>query len=179
MAKLFSAGLLLVSLCLSSLVFAEADAEHRAAAERFLKLAKAESMAAPLYRQVSQLLTRHFSEVGGSFQFESILREHQEKAREKLDEHLAWEAIKDDLIDLYLPLFSAEEFEQLADFYQSDVGRKLMENLPRLSSESMAIAQQRWDEHLAQEIQQVLDEMDSELEERQLGPRETPDPGES
>lgn len=178
MATLFRTGLILAGLCWSSLVLAAADAEHRAAAERFLKLAKAENMAAPLYQQVSQLLTRHFSEVGGSFQFESILREHQQMAREKLDEQLAWEAIKDELIDLYLPLFSAEEFEQLADFYQSEVGRKLMDNLPRLSSESMAIAQQRWDEHLAQDIQQVLDKMDAELEERQLGPRETPDVGE-
>ncbi|SDU12054.1 DUF2059 domain-containing protein [Halopseudomonas salegens] len=171
MARLFSVSLLLAGLWLSSSAFA--DAGHRASAERFLKLAKAESMAAPLYQQVSQLLTRHFTEAGGSFQYESILREHQELARARLDQQLAWEVIKDDLIDIYLPVFTAEEFEQLADFYQSEVGQKLMENLPRLSSESMALAQQRWDERLAEEVQQVLDEMDSALKERQPGPRET------
>ena len=164
--------LLLLGMNWSSDLLAE-DAAHRASAERFLKLARAETLADPLYQQVSQLLTQHFAQVGGSFQYESILREHQQLARERLDVYLSWEAMKDELVELYLPLFSREEFEQLADFYQSPVGRKLIEHLPRLSSASAAVAQQRWDTHLAADIQQVLEQMDSALETRQLGTRES------
>ena len=79
-------------LCLFTLLFTpllQADeASHRASAERFLKLANADEMTAPVYQQVSRMLTAQFSQMGGSMQYESILRTYQERAKAKLDEVL-------------------------------------------------------------------------------------------
>ena len=158
-------------LCLFTLLFTpllQADeASHRASAERFLKLANADEMTAPVYQQVSRMLTAQFSQMGGSMQYESILRTYQERAKAKLDETLAWEVMRDELIDLYLPLFSEEEFEQLADFYESDVGRKLMAHLPDLTRDSMAISRARVEDKVGQQIQELIEQMSAEVEEQQ------------
>jgi hypothetical protein len=145
------------------------EASHRASAERFLRLANAEGMTTPVYNQVERLITAHFSQMGGSMQYESVLRRYQQQARRMLDQELAWDAIRDELVDLYLPLFSEEEFEQLAQFYQSPAGRKLMKNLPQLTRESMAISSVRVKERIEPEIQALLGEMTEEVEARQQG----------
>ena len=138
---------------------AQADeASHRASADQ---------MTAPVYQQVARMLTAQFSQMGGSMQYESILRKYQQRARAELDKTLAWDAMRDELIDLYLPLFSEQEFEQLAAFYQSDVGRKLMEHLPELTRESMAISSGRVEEKVGPQIQALIEEMGAEIEERQ------------
>lgn len=146
-------------------------ASHRASAERFLKLANADEMTAPVYQQVSRMLTAQFSQMGGSMQYESILRKYQQRARAELDQTLAWEVMRDELIDLYLPLFSEQEFEQLAAFYQSAVGRKLMANLPDLTRASMAISRQRVEEKVGPQIQRLIEQMGAEVEEQQAGLR--------
>lgn len=147
------------------------QASHRASAERFLKLANAEGMTAPVYEQVSRLINARFSQLGGSLQYEAVLRQYQQEARQVLDRELAWEAIRDDLIDLYLPLFSEEEFDQLAEFYQSPAGRKLMQHLPQLTRESMAISRVRVEERVEPRIQTLLDRMAEDVEARQQGLR--------
>ena len=104
-------------------------------------------------------------------QYESFLRRYQQQARQMLDQELAWDALRDELVDLYLPLFSEEEFEQLAQFYQSPAGRKLMKHLPQLTRESMAISSVRVKEHIEPAIQGLLGRMTEEIEARQQGLR--------
>lgn len=156
---------------LSGLAFAPGvmadDASHRASAERFLKLANAQGMTAPVYDQVTRLINAQFAQLGGSLQYESVLRSYQQQAREVLDRELAWEAIRDELVELYLPLFSEAEFEQLIEFYQSPAGRKLMQHLPQLTRESMAVSHARVEERVEPRIQQLLGQMAEEIEARQ------------
>lgn len=147
------------------------EASHRASAERFLQLANAPAMSAPVYDQVSRLINAQFSQLGGSLQYESVLRRYQQEARQVLDRELAWDAVRDELIELYLPLFTEEEFEQLIDFYQSAAGRKLMQNLPQLTRKSMAISNARVEARVEPEIQALLDRMAEEVEARQQGLR--------
>ena len=158
--------------CLFAVPLANADeVSHRASAERFLKLANAEGMTAPIYTQVEQLLTVRFSQMGGSMQYESILRGYQQQARALLDAQLSWEAMRGELADLYLPIFSEEEFEQLAVFYSSPAGSKLMQHLPDLTRNSMAITQERVEQHISPKLEQLLEDMAAEVEERQAKAR--------
>lgn len=145
----------------------DTDAAQRAAAERFLRLARAEGMTAPLYDQVGRLMHARFAQLGGSLQYEDVLRDYQQQARALLDQELAWETLREPLIELYLPLFTTEEFEQLSAFYESEVGRRLMDNLQMLSSESMALVNQRWEQRLAPRMQDLLEQMADDIEQRQ------------
>ena len=161
-------ALMLCCLLIPTPVLAD-EVSHRAAAERFLKLAKADSMTAPLYSQTEQLLTAHFTQMGGSMQYEAILRDYRERARRLLDEQLSWEAIRDELVELYLPVFSEQEFNELSEFYESDAGSKLLEHLPELTRGSMAIARERVEQILAPQLEQLVEDMADEVETQQLG----------
>src|SRR5690554_6354878 len=134
--------LLLCCLSMSSVALAS-EAGHRAAAERFLKLARAQSMTAFFYVQTDQLLVTRFAQMGGSMQHETMLRKYQERPRTLLDRQLAWEGIRDELIELYLPVFSEQEFEELARPYDSEAGNNLLEHLPELTRGSMPMNMER------------------------------------
>lgn len=164
-------GFLLLLICLLAPLAQADDASHRAAAERFLKLAKAEGMTAPVYQQVAQLIHANFSQAGGSLQYEPILRRYQQQAREEVDRVLSWEAIRDELIDLYVPVFTEEELSRLSEFYESEVGRKLMDHLPELTRASMKVSQVRVEEQLAPRIEKLVEEMAQEVEAQQTGLR--------
>ena len=161
-------ALTLCCLLIPSLALAD-EAAHRAAAERFLKLANADSMTAPLYTQTEQLLTAHFTQMGGSMQYEAILRDYRERARRLLDEQLSWGAIRDELVELYLPVFSEQEFDELSLFYESAAGSKLLQHLPELTRGSMAIARERVEQVLGPQLEQLVEEMDNEVQAQQLG----------
>ena len=155
-------------LLLSPVVTAD-EASHRAAAERFLKLANAEGMTAPVYSQTEQLLTARFAQMGGSMQYESILRDYRHRARALLDEQLSWDAIRGELAELYMPVFTEQEFEQLEAFYQSPAGSKLLQHLPELTQASMAITRERVERVIAPQLEQLVEEMTAQVEQRQLG----------
>src|SRR5690606_41224175 len=101
---------------------------------------------------------------------DSLLRVYGERARARSARQLARVAIRHELIELYLPVFPEQEFEELALFYESEVGGKLLEHLPELTRGSMAIARERVEGVLAPQLEQLVEEMGRELELRQLGP---------
>lgn len=160
--------MLMLCLLLSPIALAQ-ESSHRAAAERFLKLANADSMTAPLYSQTERLMTAQFAQMGGSMQYEAVLRDYRLRARALLDEQLGWEAIRDELLALYLPVFSEQEFNALSAFYQSPAGSKLLEHLPELTRGSMAIAQARVEQTIAPQLEQLVEDMGAEVEQRQRG----------
>lgn len=153
---------------LASVVSAD-EASHRASAERFLKLAKAESMTSTVYEQVDDLMAAQFARMGGSMQSEHVLREHQQKAKLELDKELTWDAMRDEMISLYASVFTEQELDALSDFYESKVGTKLMVYLPKLTHESMAVTRNRVEERVAPRIEVLIDQMEEAVMTEQTG----------
>lgn len=147
---------------LASVVAAD-DAAHRASAERFLKLANAESMTNTVYEQVEDLMAAQFTQMGGSMQSEHLLREYQRKAKLELDKELTWDAMRDEMISLYAEVFTEEELNELSEFYESKVGTKLMVYLPELTRESMAVTRDRVEERVAPRIESLIEQMEEAL----------------
>lgn len=153
---------------LASAVVAD-EASHRASAERFLKLAKAESMTNTVYEQVDDLMAAQFAQMGGSIQTEQVLREYQDRARLELDKELTWEAMRDEMISLYTSVFTQQELDQLSDFYESRVGTKLMVYLPELTRNSMAVTRNRVEERVAPRIEMLIEQMEEAVLAQQTG----------
>lgn len=156
-------GLTICGLLLASGASAD-ESSHRASAERFLKLANAEGMAAPVYAQVDQLLSVRFAQMGGSMEQEATLLDYRQQAGDLLDKHLGWPALRDELIDLYVPVFTEQEFEQLAVFYRSPAGSKLMQHLPELTQASLAITRERVEQHIAPQLELLIEQMAEKVE---------------
>ena len=74
-------------------------------------------------------------------------------------EHLAWEQIEPDYVALYTDLYTEDELRKMIDFYQTDVGRKMVEVMPEMAVRSQQITQRHIQEHAGELQQKIMEEM--------------------
>ncbi len=159
----FSAAFAAVLLtCSSAPVLADA-ASHAADAERFLQLARADKLAVPVYAQVQQMFAQRFAETGASQDKQAVLETYQAKANTELDRAVGWDKLKPDMVKLYTSNFTEQELKELISFYQSPLGKKVMEKMPTLTAQSAQITQSKLEAAVPQ-VNKLLADMSSELE---------------
>jgi hypothetical protein len=73
------------------------------------------------------------------------------------EEHMRWEDLRDDYQLLYAEVYTPAELEQLAEFYQTPLGRRLLETLPHVSARGAQIGEAAVQPHLP-ELQRRLSE---------------------
>ncbi len=67
----------------------------------------------------------------------------QEKIIDIISEEMGWDKIKENIIDIYVDVFTKEELEGIIAFYKTPVGQKLIKKQPELMQKSMQIAQKQ------------------------------------
>jgi hypothetical protein len=141
-----------------------ADAKSQAAdAEKFLLLAHADKLATPVFAQVQQMFAQRFAQAGGSDSKKALLETYQAKANAVLEKAVGWKQMKPEMVALYTSNFTESELKELIEFYQSPLGKKLMEKMPALSGQSAQLTQKRI-ETVVPEVNKLLAEMMSQLE---------------
>jgi len=74
-----------------------------------------------------------------------------------------WDDMKKDLAKLYASNFTVKELNELSKFYSSEVGKKSLVILPRLTAVTMKFAQARIAKH-AKELKDAVEKRAKELE---------------
>lgn len=143
----------------ASLAMADA-ASHAADAERFLKLAHADKLTVPVYAQVQQMFAQRFAQAPDGKQ--AVLESYQAKANAALDKSVGWDKLKPDMVKLYTSNFDEQELKQLIVFYESPLGKKVLEKMPTLTAQSAQITQSKL-EGAVPEVNKLLAEMSDEL----------------
>ncbi len=69
---------------------------------------------------------------------------------EFMSRYMGYDNLKDDLARLYADAFTRSELEELARFYQTPLGRKMLQKLPELTVQGSRLGQQKVEEHLAE-----------------------------
>ena len=72
----------------------------------------------------------------------AMLERYQAQANTALDKAIGWDKLKPDLVSLYTSQFSETELNQLIDFYQSPLGKKMLAKLPELNARSAQLTGQ-------------------------------------
>lgn len=147
---------------LSSSALADA-ASHAANAEQFLKLARADKLTVPVYAQVQQVFAQGFAQAKAPESKKAVLERYMAKANAELDKAVGWQVLQPELVKLYTKVFSEQELNEMLAFYQSPVGRKVLENMPVLSAESARLTQARLQDAVPQ-VNRLVGEMSKELE---------------
>lgn len=157
--RLLSSALLLAAL--SGQALADA-ASHAANAEQFLKLARADKLTVPVYAQVQQMLAQGFAQAKAPEAKKAVLERYQAKANAELDKAVGWPVLKPELVKLYTNAFSEQELKDLLAFYQSPLGKKVLENMPMLTAESARLTQAKLQNAVPQ-VNRLVVEMNKEL----------------
>ncbi|MES2818051.1 MAG: DUF2059 domain-containing protein [Pseudomonadota bacterium] len=163
--KTLSAAVLLA--CAAGQALADAGS-HAADAERFLKLAHADKLAVPVYAQVQQMFAQRFAQAQGSPDKQALLESYQAKANASLDKAVGWDKLQPDMVKLYTSNFSEQEVKDLIAFYQSPLGKKVLEKMPALTEQSAKLTQAKL-EAAVPEVNKLLADMTAELQPKPNG----------
>lgn len=155
----FCAALLL--LCGSAQVLADAKS-HAADAERFLLLARADRLAVPVFTQVQQMFAQRFAESNAPQSEKALLETYQAQANAALEQAVGWDMLKPDMVKLYTRNFNEQEMKDLIRFYESPLGKKVLEQMPSLTAQSAQLTQSKL-ETAVPKVNQLLAEMTSKL----------------
>ncbi|WP_422909541.1 DUF2059 domain-containing protein [Pseudomonas sp. MAC6] len=155
----FCAALILT--CGSAQVLADAKS-HAADAERFLILARADKLAVPVYAQVQQMFAQRFAESNAPQSEKAVLETYQAQANTALEQAVGWDKLKPDLVKLYTSNFNEQEMKELIRFYESPLGKKVLEKMPTLTAQSAQLTQGKL-ETAVPKVNQLLAEMTAKL----------------
>jgi hypothetical protein len=143
---------------------AQADGRsHEAEAERLLQLVRADKLTVPVYAQVQQLFAQRFAQAKASQNQQALLERYQARANAELDNAVGWGKLKAQMVALYVSQFDEQEIKDLIAFYQSSLGRKVLQKMPELTAQSAHITQARL-ETAVPAVNKLLTEMSNQLD---------------
>jgi len=94
---------------------------------------------------------------------ESQLQQHPQLTPQRdifqrfFNKYLRWESVKEDMISVYTQEFTEQELKKLTAFYQTPVGKKASEKMPKLVFVGGQIGLKHAEAHKA-ELQQMIEE---------------------
>ena len=147
--------------CATGQVMADAKS-HAADAEKFLILAHAVKLAVPVYAQVQQMFAQRFAQAKAPESKKALLESYQAKANAALDRAVGWDKLKPDMVKLYTTNFTESELKDLVAFYQSPLGKKVLEKMPQLTQQSAQLTQAKL-ESAVPVVNKLLEDMTNEL----------------
>ncbi|MCW2270287.1 hypothetical protein D3C77_26180 [compost metagenome] len=148
--------------CASGQVLAD-TASHNASAEKFLMMAHADKLGTPVYMQVQQMFAQRFEQTKAPASKKAVLDSYQAKANAALDQAIGWNKLKPDMVKLYTRTFTESELKDLVAFYQSPLGKKVLEKMPQVTQQSAQLTQQKL-ESAVPVVNKLLADMTKELD---------------
>lgn len=131
-----AAALLLVWLAPQT---AGADAaSHRAAVERLFTLTRLQQKIDESVQTVAALQLQQNPE----------LAQRRDAITEFLEQHIGWDAMHEDLVEMYVQAFSEQELDTINAFYSTPAGQKIITTVPQLVQQRNRLAMQHLQENM-------------------------------
>jgi hypothetical protein len=140
-------GLGLGVLCVTGPVAAD-EASHRRAAERLLEVAGSATL---MSSTIDVLLEAQIRSTPQLAPFADVLRRF-------LDQYMSFEALKEELLALYVADFTEAELDELAAFYRTPTGAKAIARLPILMARGGQIGERRMRANQAELVRMIQEE---------------------
>jgi uncharacterized protein len=118
---------------------------HYKAVEELMQVMKAEK---GFQDNLNNSLNLQMKQIPQASQYDGAIKEFVSK-------YLNWDAVKEDLIQVYISEFSEKEIKQLTKFYKTPIGQKLADRQGILVSKSSEITMKRMMAHLP-ELQEII-----------------------
>ncbi len=80
---------------------------------------------------------------------------HEKTMHDFFTKYMGWNALKDELADMYMRKFTEKELEQINAFYITPAGQKVITVLPELVQERNQLAMMRLQQNIG-ELQQII-----------------------
>jgi hypothetical protein len=115
-------------------------ASHRAAVERLFSLTRLQEKIDESVQTVAALQLQQNPE----------LVQHHGALTEFLEAHIGWNAMHEELVQMYLQAFSEQELETINAFYSTPAGQKIITTVPQLVQQRNRLAMQRLQDNMTE-----------------------------
>jgi len=154
--RLYAALLLGVALAAANANAQQAPtASHLRAAEQVLEVMDVQAEMDRNFEMMLRAQREQLQQFPEAARLEGIMRDF-------FAQHLRWELLKPDVVRLYTETFSEAEHRELHSFYQTPLGRKILEKMPQLTERSMELVQARLQPHVPELPRRIMEAMDRE-----------------
>ncbi len=120
--------------------FAQEKSSHYKAAEEMLLNMKADKYADNAVNAIMQ----------SQMKANPILEQNKENISAFVKKYMSWEAIREDLINIYTAEFTESELKDISAFFLTPSGKKLAEKQTDLMSRMMQVGQQKMQSHMGE-----------------------------
>ncbi|RKZ69883.1 MAG: hypothetical protein DRQ44_02255 [Gammaproteobacteria bacterium] len=142
--NLLSAVTLLL-LTLTTVLHAADSTSHEQQVETLFRLTQMEKKIQDSVDSVVQLQLRQNPQLG----------QHEVAVRDFFTKYIGWNALKNDIAEMYLSTFSEKELEQINAFYITPTGQRVIKVVPELVQQRNQLAMQRLQKNIG-ELQQII-----------------------
>lgn len=143
---------------------AHADqASHRQAVLKLLEVTNARQMQDQMIVQINNMVEKQFDALDLDANGQEAARKVKKDMAGWLSELLTWDAMKEVYVDIYMDVFTEDEIKEMTAFYQSPLGRKMLQKMPLLLQTTFARTQEMIQKKMP-DIQKRLESYTSDLE---------------
>ena len=118
---------------------------HRQEVEKLFKLTQMEDKINESVDSVMQLQLRQNPQ----------LVQYKDQMYSFFAKYIGWDALKNDLTDMYMQTFTEDELKSMNEFYISPVGQKVLNSLPELVAQRNQLAMSRMQQNIG-ELQKLI-----------------------
>ena len=136
------AGLLLIALftlCFTA-INAQEKSSHYKAAEQMLLNMRADKVADDVMNNMFQMQAKA----------NPMLEKNKENITGFLKKYMSWEAMREDMINVYMSEFSESELNDISAFYLTPAGKKMAEKQPNIMKKMMQVSQEKIQSHMGE-----------------------------
>lgn len=153
----------LIVLLFCSPVLAD-DASRRATALRILETTNVRESVDQVMEAMESMLSQQLATMDLPAEGREAAARMQAELMSFMAEAMTWEDLRDFMVDTYSELFTEQELLELAEFYESDLGQKMIARQPEILQRSMSWSQQAIQERMP-ELQRRVEAARRELAE--------------
>jgi uncharacterized protein len=147
---------------LNLVVYAD-EASQKVIAEDLLQTMKVDQMTKPLHDQMRAMMEHKFTQMGASEDMKPILKKYIDKLFNIMEQNLSWQNLKEDMISIYVNVFSEDELKGMLVFYKSPVGQSVISKMPAAIQQSMMLMHKRMPK-LEEQIKKIAEELARDIE---------------
>lgn len=83
------------------------------------------------------------------------LQGNKQALQDFLEKYIGWQALQEDIAQMYMQTFSLQELKQMNAFYITPTGQKVLTDVPRLVQQRNRLAMSRLQQHIG-ELQELV-----------------------
>ncbi len=156
---------LLAALLLVTPTHAAEDAA-RAAALQLIEVTETAAAMEQMQNQMKAMLNQSMQQLQIPPEGEEIAQRYMAEMGKLISDEMQWSKIEEDVISIYTRVFTADELNQLTEFYRTPLGQKLLEKMPEVMQASVAMSQRQMQRVIPQ-IEQLSRQMADEIRAKQ------------